>query len=81
MTRKCLAIIPDYPEEDWPSMDLCADMLTKYLQEEHNTVFDVQSICPPFSWRLKRIPKLGEKGFAYNSDRLLNHYFFCNVTV
>jgi glycosyltransferase involved in cell wall biosynthesis len=70
-----LAIIPDYREEDWPSMDLCADMLTKYLQEEHNTVFDVQSICPPFSWRLKRIPKLGEKGFAYNSDRLLNRFW------
>jgi glycosyltransferase involved in cell wall biosynthesis len=70
-----LAIIPDYREEDWPSMDLCADMLTKYLQEEHNTTFDVQSICPPFSWRLKRIPKLGEKGFAYNSDRLLNRFW------
>jgi glycosyltransferase involved in cell wall biosynthesis len=70
-----LAIIPDYREEDWPSMDLCADMLTKYLQEEHNTVFDVQSICPPFSWRLKRIPKLGEKGFAYNTDRLLNRFW------
>jgi len=75
MTRKRLAIIPDYREEDWPSMDLCADMLTKYLQEAHNTVFDVQSICPPFSWRLKRIPQLGEKGFAYNSDRLLNRFW------
>ena len=75
MTQKRLAIIPDYQEEDWPSMDLCADMLAKYLQEEHNTVFDVQSICPPFSWRLKRIPKLGEKGFAYNSDRLLNRFW------
>ncbi|MFM7437070.1 MAG: glycosyltransferase [Snowella sp.] len=70
-----LAIIRDYPEEDWPSMDLCADMLTKYLQKEHKTIFDVQSICPPFSWRLKRIPKLGEKGFAYNSDRLLNRFW------
>ena len=75
MTRKRLAIIPDYREEDWPSMDLCADMLTKYLQKEHNTVFDVQSICPPFSWRIKHIPKLGEKGFAYNSDRLLNRFW------
>lgn len=70
-----LAIIRDYPEEDWPSMDLCADMLTKYLQKEHNTIFDVQSICPPFSWRLKRLPKLGEKGFAYNTDRLLNRFW------
>ena len=75
MTRKRLAIIPDYREEDWPSMDLCADMLTQSLQEEHNTVFDVQSICPPFSWRLKRIPKLGENDFAYNSDRLLNRFW------
>jgi glycosyltransferase involved in cell wall biosynthesis len=73
--RKRLAMIRDYPEEDWPSMDLCADMLTNYLQKEHNTVFDVQSICPPFAWRLKRIPKLGEKGFAYNSDRLLNRFW------
>jgi glycosyltransferase involved in cell wall biosynthesis len=75
MTQKRLAIIPDYREEDWASMDLCADMLTKYLQKEHNTVFDVQSICPPFSWRIKHIPKLGEKGFAYNSDRLLNRFW------
>jgi glycosyltransferase involved in cell wall biosynthesis len=75
MTQKRLAIIRDYPEENWISMNLCAEMLTKTLQKEHNTTFDVQSICPPFSWRLKRIPKLGEKGFAYNSDRFLNRFW------
>jgi glycosyltransferase involved in cell wall biosynthesis len=63
-----LAVLTDYPEEGWPSMDLVAEMLLKH------TPADVQAtkICPPFH---RRLSFLGGPG--RNFDRLANrmwHY-------
>ncbi|MBD0364301.1 MAG: glycosyltransferase family 1 protein, partial [Coleofasciculus sp. C3-bin4] len=35
MSQLRLAVICDYLEEEWHSMDLCAQMLIKHLQSEH----------------------------------------------
>jgi glycosyltransferase involved in cell wall biosynthesis len=58
-----LAVLTDYPEEGWPSMDLVAEMLLKHLTP------DVQGarICPP--WK-RRLSFLG--GVGRNFDRLVN---------
>ncbi|MFQ4146222.1 glycosyltransferase [Chlorogloeopsis sp. ULAP02] len=75
MAQLRLAIICDYPEENWHSMDLCAQMLFKQLQAEHATSIQAIQVCPAFNWRCKKIPWLGKKHFAYNADRLLNRFW------
>lgn len=75
MTRSRLAIICDYPEEAWTSMDLCAQMLLQHLQSEHTVTIAAKQICPSFCWRLSRVPQLGKQRFAYNADRLLNRFW------
>jgi glycosyltransferase involved in cell wall biosynthesis len=75
MPRLRLAVICDYPEEGWHSMDLCADMLIEYLQLEHSHDFEVVRLCPKFRLRLQLIPVLGKKRAAYNFDRLINRFW------
>jgi glycosyltransferase involved in cell wall biosynthesis len=75
MTPMRLAIICDYSEENWHSMDLCAQMLVKHLQAEHTASIQVTEILPKFNSRCQQIPWIGKKHFAYNSDRLLNRFW------
>jgi glycosyltransferase involved in cell wall biosynthesis len=70
-----LAIICDYPEENWPSMDLCAQMLIKHLQAEHFASIPTIPVCPPFKFRFQKIPTLSKNHFAYNTDRLINRFW------
>jgi glycosyltransferase involved in cell wall biosynthesis len=62
----------DYYEEDWPSMNLCAEMLAHHLRNEHADRLVVSEFCPPFRARLQRLPWLGKRRGAFNTDRLLN---------
>ncbi len=71
-----LAIICDYPEENWLSMNLCSQMLLKQLQSEHRGSFQALQVCPPFRPRFQQIPRLNQKRFAYNADRLLNRFWY-----
>ncbi|MCG9891860.1 MAG: glycosyltransferase family 4 protein [Thermosynechococcaceae cyanobacterium MS004] len=70
-----LALFYDYPEEDWPSMDLCAQMLHKHLKHEHNNELETIKICPPFVSRLQQLPGLSQQKVAFNGDRLLNRFW------
>jgi len=70
-----LAIICDYSEETWHSMDLCAQMLLNHLQSENTAFIQTIQISPPFNHRCQKIPALGKKQFAYNADRLLNRFW------
>jgi glycosyltransferase involved in cell wall biosynthesis len=70
-----LAVICDYPEEGWPSMDLCAQMLVTYLQQEYSDQLEVTAICPPFQRRCQNLPGIGRSRFAFNGDRLLNRFW------
>ena len=75
MPKLRLAVICDYPEEGWHSMDLCADMLITYLKLEHSQNFEVIKVCPKFKPRLQLLPWLGKKKAAFNFDRLINRFW------
>lgn len=66
-----LAILRDYEEENWPSMDLCAEMLLTGIREQGEAVW-AAGVCPVFYRRLGRLPVIGRRGWAFNADRLLN---------
>ncbi|WP_353932499.1 glycosyltransferase [Okeanomitos corallinicola TIOX110] len=76
MTTIRLAIICDYLEEKWHSMDLCSQMLIKQLQTEHTASIETIQVLPKFKKRFQYIPRLGKKHFAYNADRLLNRAWY-----
>lgn len=70
--RARVAVLCDYPEEHWPSMDLTAEMVLSHLASGHSAEFSASRVCPPFRHRLSRLPVLGRRGAARNADRLLN---------
>lgn len=70
MSRPRLAIIPDFREEKWPSMDLVADMLLACLQQDYAASFHTACLCPP--WRRRFAGAHKRTGRAFNLDRLCN---------
>ncbi len=70
-----LAVICDYPEENWPSMDLCSQMLIQHLQSERSQSLQTIKICPQFRRQFQQLPSIGQKRFAHNADRLLNRFW------
>ena len=67
-----VAIIPDFPEEQWPSMDLVAAMLLERLAAEHAGAFQAVSVCPPFVRRFTAGSR--RHRHLFNADRLLNRF-------
>ena len=65
-----VAILADYLEEGWPSMDLVADMLFDRLQREHNASIDPMLVRPTMRRRVGRIP-LGPPWLS-GVDRIAN---------
>jgi len=55
--RLRVAVIADYLEEEWPSMDLVADMLMEHLRQGHAAAIDATLIRPPMPRRLSRLPR------------------------
>jgi glycosyltransferase involved in cell wall biosynthesis len=70
-----LGIMRDYAEEGWPSMDLCAEMLTRHLRRDFDERLNLLEMRPEFQRRVQRLPWLGRRRFAFNGDRLLNRFF------
>ena len=52
--RLRVAVIADYAEEGWPSMDLVADMLLAHLRAEHADAVDATLVRPAMPKRLGR---------------------------
>jgi len=75
MTLPPLALLLDYPEEGWVSMDLTAEMLWRGLVEGHAGQLTAERVCPPFRPRLTRLPVLGRRRIAFNADRALNRHW------
>ncbi|HVA84580.1 MAG TPA: glycosyltransferase family 1 protein [Candidatus Binataceae bacterium] len=75
MRRLRLAVVCDYAEEGWPSMDLVGAMLCAELKLRHSAALDVTRIQPAFVRRLSRA--IGERGarIRFNADRALNRFF------
>jgi glycosyltransferase involved in cell wall biosynthesis len=69
-----VAIVADYPEEVWPSMDLAAEMILAHLRRDHAGEVEAVRVCPPYRHRLGRLPLNRVKGIGRNADRVLNRY-------
>ncbi len=69
-----IALICDLLEENWPSMDLIADMLFHHLHD-HEADLQVTRVCPPMRRRFGRFPKVGGAPAFHNLDRLANRFF------
>ncbi len=81
MTRARLAVICDYAEERWPSMDLVAAMLCAELTAHHSESFEVTRVQPRFVRRLSRAAAGGDRAgnsrvraALFNADRVLNRF-------
>jgi glycosyltransferase involved in cell wall biosynthesis len=75
MQRPRLAIVCDFPEEGWHSMDLFGEMLLQELRSAPHNWVRAQRVCPPFRHRCDRLPLLGRHRTAGNLDRLLNRFW------
>ncbi len=69
-----LAIVCDFREENWPSMDLAAEMLCSHLQADEELDVQAVRICPPLVRRFTRLPGAGSARVARNADRLVNRF-------
>lgn len=69
-----IGLICDFVEENWPSMDLVADMVFEHLEREHASALEVTRICPPLRRRFGRLPIAGSAPVFHNADRLLNRF-------
>lgn len=67
-----LGLVRDFAEENWPSMDLCAEMLAKQVAADQSSRWVVVDVCPPFRRRLQKLPLVGSRRAAFNADRLVN---------
>jgi len=72
MNRLRVAILCDFREENWPSMDLVADMLLDHLQHDHSDMIVATRILPSFK---RRFTNEGTaRGKRFNADRVLNRF-------
>lgn len=69
--RLRVAILADYLEEEWPSMDLVADMLYEHLRREHGSTVEATLVRPPMPRRLTRLPLAAAPAKASILDRAL----------
>lgn len=73
MTRLRVAVLADFLEEGWPSMDLVAERLVAALRER-DTGIEPVLVRPPMRRRLGRLPGIGRHARARLSDRLAGRY-------
>ena len=69
-----VAVVCDYLEERWPSMDLVAEMVLEHLAARPPGEVLARRIRPEWTPRVARVPGLGAGGAARNADRVLNRY-------
>jgi glycosyltransferase involved in cell wall biosynthesis len=72
VARPRLAILSDYLEENWVSMEVVADMLADALKQHCSDRCEVVQIRPQFRRRFSSL--LATNKFATNFDRLLNRH-------
>ena len=68
-----VAVVCDYREENWPSMDLAADMLLDNLQRDHAGVIEATRLAPLMRRRFTGNGR--ESGKWFKADRLLNRFW------
>jgi len=80
MSSLRVGLIRDFRDEGWPSMDLCADQLLAHLEAGHGGVA-VSEFGPPFVRLASRLPLVGRRNVAFNTDRLVNRQFILPRTI
>jgi glycosyltransferase involved in cell wall biosynthesis len=70
-----LAVVCDLLEENWPSMDLVADMFLENVRAHHAAAVQATRVRPRMRRRLSRLAWLGARRAAFNGDRLVNRFF------
>jgi glycosyltransferase involved in cell wall biosynthesis len=75
VTRLRVAIVADFLEEHWPSMDLAADMLMRHLGGGAFPDIEAVQLRPPFVRRLTRVPGLRGRFKSDLRDRVLNRFW------
>jgi glycosyltransferase involved in cell wall biosynthesis len=73
-TKLRVAILADYLEEGWPSMDLVADMLFDRLQREHASVIAPTLIRPVLTTRAIKLPGGSRLPWLPAVDRVVNRF-------
>jgi glycosyltransferase involved in cell wall biosynthesis len=68
-----VAVVCDYREENWPSMDLVADMLLQNLQQHHAEIIEAVRLAPLMRRRFTRGDT--ESGELFKAERLLNRFW------
>jgi glycosyltransferase involved in cell wall biosynthesis len=69
-----LALVCDFLEEGWHSMDLFGDMLAQCYQQEHAAEVTVEQLYAPFRARFSRVSHRPGSGMFWNVDRLINRF-------
>jgi glycosyltransferase involved in cell wall biosynthesis len=69
-----LAVICDYREENWPSMELVADMLLDELRQHHAEAITATRLAPMMRCRFARAGGAAG-GHLFKADRLLNRFW------
>jgi len=69
-----LALVCDFLEEGWYSMDLFGDMLNRCLQSDFAGEVEVQQLRPALRPRLSALPLAGKSRVLWNADRLINRF-------
>lgn len=68
-----VALVCDFLEERWPSMDLFGDMLFQSFAEPGSGV-EAEQLRPAFRRRFSNLPGLGRSAALWNADRLINRF-------
>jgi glycosyltransferase involved in cell wall biosynthesis len=68
-----VALLPDFAEEHWPSMDLFLDMLSANVNNGACASIVAQNVRPPFRSIIAGLPWV--RGYPRNIDRLVNRSY------
>ncbi len=74
MTPRRVAIVSDFAEERWFSMDLVAEMLTQHLARDHSGTVEAVKVCPKFVRLLSHVPIIGKRRTASSAERFINRF-------
>jgi len=71
---KSLAVVCDYPQENWTSMDLVGQMFYDQAVADHSDRYRVEKIVGPWKWRFAPLPAFRRCKPLFNADRMLNRH-------
>jgi glycosyltransferase involved in cell wall biosynthesis len=75
VSRLRVAVVADFLEEGWPSMDLVADMLIDRLRAEHGDAIEATLVRPPLRRRASRLSRTGRAAALAMADRVANRFW------